>query len=334
MRFDIVTLFPGFFAGIFEHGIVRRAQAEGLVTVETHDLRAFTHDRHRTVDDRPFGGGEGMVLKPEPLAEALASLGIAPKTERMKGTGFSPYVASGNISGIAQSGTSGDDQSAEKLPERGVKCQGTTLVVPQALENEAGAPAPEQSEPANGTRVILLSAQGRPFTQALARELSALDRIVLLCGRYEGVDERINQLYCDGELSIGDYVLSGGELAAAVVVDATMRLIPGVLGNEASGEFESFGIPDAAITTGEAGVPRSQHGAGGLLDYPHYTRPAEFAGLRVPETLLNGDHLAIRRWRREQQLRKTLANRPDLLERAALSAEDRKLLDAIRLENG
>jgi tRNA (guanine37-N1)-methyltransferase len=178
--------------------------------------------------------------------------------------------------------------------------------------------------------VVLLSAQGRPFTQAIARELATLDRVVLVCGRYEGVDERINELYCDMELSIGDYVLSGGELAAAVVVDAAMRLIPGVLGNEASSEFESFGVADAEIATDIEGVPRSQHGAGGLLDYPHYTRPAEFAGLRVPETLLNGDHQQIRRWRREQQLRKTLANRPDLLERAALSNEDRKLLEAIR----
>jgi tRNA (guanine37-N1)-methyltransferase len=275
MRFEIVTIFPGFFAGIFENGILRRALAEGLVSVGVHDLRAFTHDRHRTVDDRPFGGGEGMVLKPQPIAEALASLGIQPKAER-----------------------------AETLPQ---------------------------------TRVILLSAQGRPFTQAMARALAgvervALDRIVLICGRYEGVDERINQLYCDLELSIGDYVLSGGELAAAVVVDATMRLIPGVLGNEASGEFESFGVADAEITTAEDGVPRSQHGAGGLLDYPHFTRPAEFGGLSVPATLLNGDHKEIRRWRREQQLRKTLANRPDLLEGAKLSQEDRRLLEAIRRE--
>jgi tRNA (guanine37-N1)-methyltransferase len=152
---------------------------------------------------------------------------------------------------------------------------------------------------------------------------------VLLCGRYEGVDERINDLYCDMELSIGDYVLSGGELAAAVVVDATMRLIPGVLGNQASGEFESFGLADAEIDSDIEGVPRSQHGAGGLLDYPHYTRPAEFGGLRAPEVLMNGDHLEIRRWRREQQLRKTMANRPDLLEEAALSEEDRRLLEAI-----
>jgi len=266
MRFDIVTIFPGLFSGIFEHGIVRRAQAEGRVTVGLHDLRAFTHDRHRTVDDRPFGGGEGMVLKPEPLAEALESLGIAPRAQRT---------------------------------------------------------------PQDGTRVILMSAQGIPFSQAVARELASVDRVVLLCGRYEGVDERINNLFCDMELSIGDYVLSGGELAAAVVVDATMRLLPGVLGNEASGEFESFGVPDAEITTDEAGVPRSQHGAGGLLDYPHYTRPVEFGGLAAPPVLLNGDHAAIRRWRREQQLRKTLANRPDLLRHAVLSNEDRKLLDSI-----
>ena len=309
MRFDIVTIFPAFFAGIFEHGIVRRAQAEGLVTVETLDLRNFTHDRHRTVDDRPFGGGEGMVLKPEPLAEALASLGIAPKHERASqipaeklgpegGGGFNPRIK--------------PTESA------------------RALATEALSTASQEPEPT--TRVILLSAQGRPFTQSIARELALLDRVVLLCGRYEGVDERINQLYCDMERSIGDYVLSGGELAAAVVVDAVMRLIPGVLGNEASGEFESFGVADADISAGQEGVPRSQHGAGGMLDYPHYTRPAEFAGLGVPETLLNGDHKQIRRWRREQQLRKTLANRPDLLEKAALSAEDRKLLDAIRRE--
>ena len=157
-----------------------------------------------------------------------------------------------------------------------------------------------------------------------------MDRIVLICGRYEGVDERINELFCDMELSIGDYILSGGELAAAVVLDATMRLIPGVLGNEASGEFESFGVADTAITTDVDGVPRSQHGSGGLLDYPHYTRPAEFRGMKTPEVLLNGDHQQIRRWRREQQLRKTLANRPDLLASAVLSVEDQRILRTIR----
>ena len=275
MRFEVVTIFPGFFAGFFENGIVRRALSEELVGIGVHDLRAFTHDRHRTVDDRPFGGGEGMVLKPEPLAEALNSLGIGTKRER------------------------------------------------QTTDSAA----------AHGTRVVIMSAQGRRFNQSLAREFASLERIIILCGRYEGVDERINQIYCDMELSIGDYVLSGGELAAAVVMDSVIRLIPGVLGNEASGEFESFGVADTDITTDVDGVPRSQHGAGGLLDYPHYTRPAEFGGLRAPEVLLNGDHLQIRRWRREQQLRKTLANRPDLLEGAALNREDRALLEAIRKDS-
>src|ERR1700744_2974572 len=205
MRFDIVTIFPGFFAGFFEHGIVRRALADGLVSVGVHDLRAYTHDRHRTVDDRPFGGGEGMVLKPEPVAAALGNLGVFPVAER-----------------------------------------------------DAEAQARET--------VILLSAQGRPFTQAIAQELSGCKKIVLLCGRYEGIDERINATYCDREISIGDYVLSGGELAAAVVLDAVARLVPGVLGNEASSEFESFGVGDAVIDADVEGVPRSQHGAGGLLD--------------------------------------------------------------------
>ncbi|MGO9637890.1 MAG: tRNA (guanosine(37)-N1)-methyltransferase TrmD [Terracidiphilus sp.] len=337
MRFEIVTIFPEFFTSIFENGILRRALVEELVSVGVHDLRAFTHDRHRTVDDRPFGGGEGMVLKPEPLAEALASLGIASKAER---AAADRQAATSQLAGnkLDSGSVLYQDtilQLAEKCKQSSKKRQGTTLVVPQMQHKERGALAPEGSfseKSPPSPRVILLSAQGRPFTQAMARELAATDRVVLICGRYEGVDERVNELYCDMELSIGDYVLSGGELAAAVVVDATMRLLPGVLGNEASGEFESFGVADAEIAAAEDGVPRSQHGAGGLLDYPHYTRPAEFGGLRVPETLLNGDHAEIRRWRREQQLRKTLANRPDLLEGAALSKEDRKLLEAIREE--
>jgi tRNA (guanine37-N1)-methyltransferase len=314
MRFDIVTIFPGFFAGVFEHGIVRRAQAEGLVTIEAHDLRAFTHDRHRTVDDRPFGGGEGMILKPEPLAEALASLGMEPKTT-------SPIHAQrarmDGAPGIAP-------KSASPTHAQTARMDGAPGIEPLGI-------APE-TENAARPPVILLSAQGQRFTQAVARELASLERVVLLCGRYEGVDERISELYCDRELSIGDYVLSGGELAAAVVIDATMRLIPGVLGNEASGAFESFGAADGEITAGQKGVPRSQHGAGGLLDYPHYTRPAEFQGLRVPEVLVNGDHQQIRRWRREQQIRKTLRNRPDLLEQAELSAEERRLVETIRAE--
>ena len=273
MRFEILTIFPEIFRGFFEFGVVSRARKTGIVEISVRDLREFTHDRHRTVDDRPFGGGEGMVLKAEPLAEALESIGIQPVAER-------------------------------------------------------GADSRES--------VVLLSAQGRPFTQSVARELAALERVVLICGRYEGVDERVNGLYCDREISIGDYVLSGGELAAAVVLDATMRLLPGVLGNEASSEFESFGAGDGAIATDVEGVPRSQHGAGGLLDYPHYTRPAEFRGLAVPEVLLGGDHAAVRKWRREEQLRKTLRNRPDLIEAAerggGLSKEDLRVLERLRGE--
>jgi tRNA (guanine37-N1)-methyltransferase len=278
MRFEILTIFPEFFRGFFEHGVVSRAQKTGLVEIGVRDLREFTHDRHRTVDDRPFGGGEGMVLKPEPLAEALDGLAV-------------------QALGLRQDGT------------------------PAGREGES---------------VVMLSAQGRPFTQAVARELAGLERVVLVCGRYEGVDERVNAMYCDRELSIGDYVLSGGELAAAVVLDATMRLLPGALGNEASSEFESFGAGDAAIATDVEGVPRSQHGAGGLLDYPHYTRPKEFRGLDVPEVLLGGDHAAVRKWRREEQLRKTLRNRPDLIEAAerggGLSKEDLRVLERLRGE--
>jgi tRNA (guanine37-N1)-methyltransferase len=264
MRFDILTIFPDFFAGPLDHGILSRAIAAGTVEVATHDLRAFTHDRHRTVDDRPFGGGEGMVLKAEPIFACVEWLdGIAAKAER--------------------------DRSRQS--------------------------------------VILLSAQGRRFTQAAAHRLAKLERMVLICGRYEGVDERVSELLADEELSIGDYVLSGGELAAAVVLDATARLLPGVLGHADSSRYESFGEGDDPGDSMTAdGVPRSTHGAGGLLDYPHYTRPAEFRGVAIPEVLAGGDHAAIRRWRRRMALKKTWHNRPDLLANAALTDVDREYL--------
>jgi tRNA (guanine37-N1)-methyltransferase len=265
MRFDIVTIFPEFFGGPFDFGVVPRAFREGIAEAHTHDLRAFTHDRHRTVDDRPFGGGEGMVLKPQPIFECVDSLHIAPKADR--------------------------DTSKQS--------------------------------------VVLLSAQGRRFTQAKARRLATLDRVVLICGRYEGVDERVSELLCDDELCIGDYVLSGGELAAAVIVDAVVRLLPGVLGHADSSKYESFGEKESATPqTRENGLPRSTHGAGGLLDYPHYTRPAEFRGASIPEVLADGDHAAIRRWRRQAALVKTLANRPELLAAAELSDDDREFLAA------
>jgi tRNA (guanine37-N1)-methyltransferase len=273
MHFDILTIFPGFFASPLEHGILSRAIGMGTVQVIAHDLRSFTHDRHRTVDDRPFGGGEGMVLKPGPIFECAERIGITPKQYR--------------------------DTSRESL--------------------------------------ILLSAQGRPFTQVVAHRLAGLERVVMICGRYEGIDERVNELLADTELSIGDYVLSGGELAATVVLDATVRLLPGVLGHADSARYESFGLADTELSRSPTapsadGVPRSTHGAGGLLDYPHYTRPAEFRGSVVPEVLLGGDHSEIRKWRRRQQLRKTLINRPDLLSSAVLDVNDHRMLDDLRKE--
>ena len=278
MRFDILTIFPTFFGslpdqGILGHGVVSRALRTGIASAAIHDLRSFTHDRHRTVDDRPFGGGEGMVLKPQPIYECLEALSLSPKPTRN----------------------------------------------------------PQQET------LILLSAQGKRFTQSTARRLSTLDRVVLLCGRYEGVDERVSQLFCDEELSIGDYVLSGGELGAAIILDATVRLLPGVLGHADSSRYESFGEADPADTSptqeGAAApsqqVPRSTNSSNGILDYPHYTRPADFLGLSIPDVLGSGDHLAIRRWRRQAALAKTLANRPDLLLTADLSDDDREYLSTL-----
>ncbi len=269
MQFDLLTIFPDFFRGPLNFGVLRRAQEASFVRVGVHDLRDFTRGRHRTVDDRPYGGGEGMVLKPEPIFEALGGMGVGEKDGR-------------------------------------------------AARRET---------------VVLLSAQGRRFTQGVAQELAGMERVVLVCGRYEGVDERVNEMLCDRELSIGDYVLSGGEIAAAVIVDAVVRLLPGVLGNPDSSRFESFGVGDAEVRAEVVGgVPRATHGAGGLLDYPHYTRPAEFRGVSVPEVLMGGDHEAVRGWRRRMALAKTLRNRPDLLEGAALSKEDRRLLEELRAE--
>jgi tRNA (guanine37-N1)-methyltransferase len=230
VRFDIITIFPGFFREAFDYGIIRRASAGGLVEIKAHDLRGWTRDKHHIVDDRPFGGGDGMVLKPEPIFAAVEDL--------------------------------------------------------------TGASARDDYE--TGTRVVLLSPQGRVLTQAVASEF-ALDasHIVLICGRYEGVDERVSEALVTDEISIGDYILSGGEAAALVLVDAVVRLIPGALGSETSAANDSF--------------------SEGLLDYPHYTRPPEFRGLRVPEVLLSGNHAEIARWRKMQALKKTQQNRPDLL---------------------
>jgi tRNA (guanine37-N1)-methyltransferase len=226
MVFHIVTIFPEYFRGPFEHGVVAKARQSGILDIRIHDLRTWTYDRHRTVDDRPFGGGEGMLLKPEPLFEAVESI----------------------------------------WPER----------------------TPEQ-------KVVLLSAAGRKFTQSMARKFSECSELLLICGRYEGVDERVAEHLADEEISIGDYVLSGGELAAAAVVDSVARLLPGVLGNEDSAVNESFSEADR-------------------LDCPQYTRPAEFRGWTVPEVLLSGNHAEIRKWRLEASRDKTARLRPDLVE--------------------
>ncbi len=226
MKFHIVTIFPEFFRGPFEHGVIQRAREAGLIEIQVHDLRNWTYDRHRTVDDRPFGGGEGMLLKAAPIFEAVEAI------------------------------------------------------------------CPGRSE---GSKVILLSAQGRRFDQAKAREWSGFEELVLICGRYEGVDERVAEHLADEEISIGDYVLSGGELAAGVVVDAVARLREGVLGNESSNVDESFGEE-------------------GLLDWPQYTRPAEFRGWKVPDVLIGGNHEEVRKWRRKAAREKTARYRPDLLD--------------------
>ena len=225
--FDVITIFPDFFQGPLDYGIVRRAREKGLIRTNVHDLRTFTDDRHRTVDDRPFGGGEGMVLKPEPLFEAVESI----------------------------------RQDAPRI------------------------------------EIVVLSAGGRVFDQAEALRLSRADQVILICGRYEGIDERVVDHLATVELSIGNYVVSGGEIGAAVVIDATTRWVPGAVGKEESVLSDSFSDPRSTVTR---------------VEHPHYTRPAEFRGLRVPEVLLSGDHRAIARWRQQASARKTLRNRPDL----------------------
>jgi tRNA (guanine37-N1)-methyltransferase len=248
MQFEIITIFPEFFTGPLDYGIVRRAREARLVDVRVHDLRAFAHDRHRTVDDRPFGGGEGMVLKPEPLFEAVESL-------------------------------LGMDSAASPR-----------------------------------TAIVLLSASGKLFRQDTARRFAQLDRIIFLCGRYEGVDERVAEHLATDELSVGDFVLSGGELGAALIVDAVTRLVPGALGNEDSTVNESFSAPETARTEVNVSTshqsPVSSHL---LLDCPHYTRPADFRGWNVPAVLLGGNHEEIRLWRMQKSLEKTRRNRPELL---------------------
>jgi len=244
MRFDIITIFPEIFSGVFDFGIVRRAAEAGLIEIHVHDLRDYTHDRHHQVDDRPFGGGAGMVMKPEPLFRAV-----------------------------------------------------------EAVTNGA-----------SDATVALLSPQGRLFSQPVAEEYARTSRLVLICGRYEGVDERVVEHLITDEVSIGDYVLSGGEIPAMVVVDAVTRLIPGALGCEHSAKRESF--------------------SAGLLDYPHYTRPANYRGLTAPDVLLSGNHAEIERWRHRKSIEKTLRRRPDLIRDRPLSDDEQREIEEILKEIG
>ncbi len=243
MQFHVLTIFPGMFSGPLDEGIIHRARESGVISIDVHDVRDFTHDRHRSVDDYPFGGGAGMVMKPEPLFEAVESVvetaGLAPSSPK-----------------------------------------------------------------------ILLTPQGRPLTQRVVEELVEHDQLLLMCGRYEGVDERVRQELATDEISVGDYVLSGGELAAMVLIDAVSRLVPDVVGSAQSTEGDSF-------TTG-------------LLQHPQYTRPADFRGSQVPDILLSGNHAEIERWRRRESLRRTYERRPELLESAELTEEDRAFLDELR----
>jgi tRNA (guanine37-N1)-methyltransferase len=239
MRIDVLTLFPEMFQGIFDSGIMKRATEQKLVSIGVHNIRDYTHDKHHTADDYPYGGGAGMVLKPEPIFEAVESI-----------------------------------------------------------------------DKKEGTPIILLSPQGRLFTQMVAQELAQNSQLVLICGHYEGVDERVREHLASDEISIGDYVLSGGELAAMVVMESVFRLVPGVLGSEES--------------------PLDDSHVGGLLEYPHYTRPPEYRGWEVPEVLLSGNHAQIKSWRREQAIRRTLEKRPELLSQAELSSEEERLVERLR----
>jgi tRNA (guanine37-N1)-methyltransferase len=258
MRFDILTIFPEFFAGPFDCGIIRRAREQGIIEIAVHDLRSFTFDKHHIVDDRPFGGGDGMVLKPEPIFRAVETLLVK-----------------------------------DKAPD------GTPEGAPDGAKDEAGAESEKR------TAVILLSPQGRLFRQSEAATFARdYGRMIFNCGRYDGVDERVAEHLITDEISIGDYVLTGGELPAAIIVDAVTRLLPEALGSETSAVYDSF--------------------SDGLLDCPHYTRPAEFREWKAPDVLLSGHHGEVARWRRRAALRKTLERRPDLLATAALTDEERR----------
>ena len=270
LHFDIFTLFPGMFAGVFDDSILARAQEAGIISVALHNIRDYAEGRHRITDDTPYGGGGGMVMKPEPIFRAVETVLAHPPGWRLP-AGGAPEAPDARQEAPAESGTA--------------------------------------AQP-----IILLSPQGRTFTQKIAQELAEQPRIALICGRYEGFDERVREHLATDELSIGDFVISGGELAAAIVVDAVTRLLPGALGCQTGASDDTF--------------------ATGLLEYPQYTRPPDFRGYTVPEILVSGDHARVARWRREQSLLRTYRRRPDLLGSVALSDQDRQFLARLAAEEG
>ena len=255
MQFEVFTLLPEVFPPYLESSILKRAAQRGLIDVRVHNIRDYTHDKHHVTDDTPYGGGGGMVMKPEPIFEAIETV-----------LGLEPLPPSGTMQ--------------------------------------------TQPKPDSTTPIILLTPQGRVFDQRVAKELSGHEKIALLCGRYEGVDERIREHLVTDEISIGDYVLTGGELPALMIIDAVSRLLPGVLGDPTGAEDDSHSM--------------------GLLEYPHYTKPSSFRDWKVPEILLSGDHAKIEKWRREQALTRTLNKRPDMLDKTELSIEDKKFLDTLK----
>jgi tRNA (guanine37-N1)-methyltransferase len=300
VRVDVLTTFPEMLAPVLNASILKRAQEAGIVTIAVHDLRRWTTDRHHTTDDYPYGGGAGMVMKPDPFFAAVDHL--------LGRSLFTPSAFEGPPAAEASPvGQEPGSAGFSLQPQQEPGSAGFSLQ-PQQEPGSAGF----SLQPQRGEEVILLTPQGQPFTQALARQLSAKQHLILLCGRYEGVDERVRDHLATRELSIGDYVLTGGELPAMVVIDAVTRLLPGALGAEQGAVTDSF--------------------AEGLLEYPQYTRPADFRGWKVPDILLSGNHEQIRRWRRKEALRRTLTRRPDLLQTAQLTDEDRALLAELEVE--
>ncbi len=267
MQFEVFTLLPEVFPSYLDTSILKRARERGLIRVNVHNIRDYTHDKHHTTDDTPYGGGGGMVMKPEPVFEAVESVfGVIHPTTEIR-------------------------EDTEKIKETSVD------FVPSVVESL-------------NIPIILLTPQGRVFNQTIAKELSHYPRIALLCGRYEGIDERIREKLVTDEISIGDYVLTGGELPALILIDAVARLLPDVLGDPTGAEDDSHAM--------------------GLLEYPHYTRPPEFRGAKVPDVLLSGDHGKIDKWRREQALERTFRKRPDMLEKADLSEADKKFVKSLQ----